>query len=61
MPIVIIKMLKGRTVEVKRKLAKDVTGVVSDDLKVPADETTVVIEEYDRENWARSGTLYSDK
>jgi 4-oxalocrotonate tautomerase len=54
-------MLQGRPQEVKRKLVKDITDIVVNDLSVPAESVTVVLEEYPREHWAVSGVLYSDK
>lgn len=60
MPIVNVKMLKGRTVAMKRKLVSDITDVVTKDLAVAPDQVTVIVEEYEKENWAHSGKLYSD-
>lgn len=61
MPIVNVKMLKGRSVEIKRTLVKNITKVITKDLKVTPAQVTVVLEEYDKENWADNGRLYSDK
>jgi len=61
MPLVIVKMLVGRTAEQKRQLAREITEVVSRVAKAPVDQVDVVIEEHPRENWASGGTLYSEK
>jgi 4-oxalocrotonate tautomerase len=61
MPLVIVKMLVGRTAEQKRQLAQEITEVVSRVAKAPADQVDVIIEEPSRENWASGGTLYSEK
>jgi len=61
MPVVTIEMLKGRTTEQKRKLAKNVTSVLVNDLNIKPEVISVIIREMDKENWATAGTLYSDK
>lgn len=61
MPIITIKLAKGRTVEQKRDLAKAVTDAAVSSLDVKPEWVTVLIEELDRENWASGGQLHSDK
>ncbi|MDD5223008.1 MAG: 4-oxalocrotonate tautomerase family protein [bacterium] len=61
MPIVTVKMAKGRPVTKKRKLAKAITDIVARELDVKPEWVTVLIEEYDRSNWATGGQLHSDK
>ncbi len=61
MPLIIVKMLEGRSVEQKRRLAKAVTEVVVKYTGAPEDQVDVIIEDYPRENWAKGGTLYADK
>jgi 4-oxalocrotonate tautomerase len=61
MPVISVKIAKGRTVEQKRALAKAVTDAVVTTLDLKPEWVTVVIEEYDRENWATGGELHSDK
>jgi 4-oxalocrotonate tautomerase len=56
-----VQMLKGRTPDAKRALAKALTDAMVTHCSVPADAVWVVIDEVDRENWAVGGTLYSDK
>jgi 4-oxalocrotonate tautomerase len=60
-PLIIVKMLEGRSVEQKRRLVKAVTEVVSKYTGAPEDQVDVIIEDYARENWARAGTLFADK
>jgi 4-oxalocrotonate tautomerase len=60
-PLIIVKMLEGRSVEQKRRLVKAVTEVVSKYTGAPEDRVDVIIEDYARENWARAGTLFTDK
>ena len=60
MPLVIVKMLAGRTGEQKRQLAQEITEVVSRVAGAPPDKVDVIIEEHPREHWATGGKLYSD-
>jgi 4-oxalocrotonate tautomerase len=61
MPLVIVKMLTGRTAEQKRALAEEITEVVVRVAKTTADQVDVVIEEHEPGNWAKAGVLFSDK
>lgn len=61
MPLVIVKMLEGRSVEQKRRLAKAMTEVVVKYTGAAEDQVDVIIEDYSRENWAKAGILFSDK
>ena len=61
MPLVIVKMLEGRSVEQKRLLARDITDVVVKHAGTTEDQVDVIIEDYSRENWAKGGVLFSDK
>jgi 4-oxalocrotonate tautomerase len=61
MPLVIVKMLEGRSVEQKRRLVKEITNVVVKFTGAPEEQVDVIIEDYARENWAKAGTLFSDK
>lgn len=61
MPVVIVKMLEGRSQEQKRQLVRDITDVVVKDAGTTADQVEVVIEDYPRGNWAKGGLLMSDK
>ncbi len=61
MPLVVVKMLEGRTVEQKRRLAREITDVVARVANAGEDQVDVIIEDYPRENWAKAGTLFCDK
>jgi 4-oxalocrotonate tautomerase len=61
MPIVSIKIAKGRPVEIKRNLVKSVTKAVSSSLDLEPELISVLIEEFERENWSTGGELHSDK
>jgi 4-oxalocrotonate tautomerase len=61
MPLVVVKMLEGRSVEQKRRLVREITNVVVKYTGAPEEQVDVMIEDYPRENWAKGGTLFSDK
>ena len=61
MPVVTVKIAKGRSVETKRELVKALTEALVAKLDVEPEWVTVLIDEYDRENWSTGGELHSDK
>jgi 4-oxalocrotonate tautomerase len=61
MPIITVKMAKGRTVEQKRVLVGALTKVAVETLASEEEWVTVLIEESDRDNWAVGGELLSDR
>ncbi len=61
MPVITASILKGRSVEIKRRLASALTIAAVDVLDVPLQAVTVIIEEHDRENWAIGGELHVDR
>ena len=60
MPIVRIEMWPGRTKEVKKKVAKEVTEVLVNNMGCPAQAVTVLFDERSQENWAIGGELQCD-
>ncbi len=61
MPYVSVRMLKGRTKDQKKELAKVITDAMADICGARREGTTVVIDEVERENWAVGGELMSEK
>lgn len=61
MPVVTIKIAKGRSVEQKRELAKKFCDTMVSVLGVKPEWVSIIIDEYDRENWSTGGELHSDK
>jgi len=61
MPIVTIKIATGRSIEQKRALVKTVSDAIVSTLNVKREWVTVLIEEFDRENWSTGGELHRDK
>lgn len=61
MPIVTIKMLKGRTLEQKRAMVHKVTEVLAETIQCTPADVEIVIEEIEKDNIASAGKLYLDK
>ncbi|HKW75796.1 MAG TPA: 2-hydroxymuconate tautomerase [Terriglobales bacterium] len=61
MPHIQITMLKGRTIEQKRKLVERVTDAMAEEAKTPKEGIVVTIVEVEREDYARGGVLMADK
>ena len=61
MPVITIRVAKGRPIDKKRAVVEAVTHAVAKALDVRPEWVTILIEEYDRENWATGGQLHSDK
>lgn len=61
MPLVVVKMLEGRSLDQKRQMVEEITDTIVRVAGTSIDQVDVVFEEYPRENWAKAGTLFSDK
>lgn len=61
MPIITVKMAKGRTIEQKQNFVEAITKEAVEKLNIKGDWVTVIFDEYDRENWASNGQLHSIK
>lgn len=61
MPIVTIKLAKGRPLGLKRTLVQAVTAAVASSLDLKPELVSVLLEEFERENWSTGGELHSDK
>lgn len=61
MPVVHIYMLEGRTVEQKRQLAEAITGAMVNIAKTTAEAVVIVMDDYPRTSWAKSGKLMSEQ
>jgi 4-oxalocrotonate tautomerase len=60
MPIVVIKMVKGRSLEQKRELVTGITDTLVKTIHCKRENVHVLIEEMDRLNWAVGGSLPAD-
>ena len=61
MPHIQITLLKGRTVEQKRKVAARVTDVLAEEAGAKREDTTIAFVEVDRDSFAHGGVLVADK
>lgn len=61
MPIITVKLAKGRSEETKRAFAAAVTEAAERLLGVKSEWVNVQFQEFERENWATGGELHSDK
>ena len=61
MPIVSINQFEGRTVEQKRKLAKEITDAIVKIYEVGPETVTITIFDIPKHNAAHGGVLASDK
>lgn len=61
MPIVNMEILKGRTVEQKRHMVKEVTEAICKTLVCPPETVTIIINEMEKEHYATAGELAIDK
>ena len=60
MPVVIVEMWEGRTVEQKKQLADDITSSFVK-IGTPAEAVHVVMKDNPKHNWAIGGKLASEK
>jgi 4-oxalocrotonate tautomerase len=60
MPVVIVKMRKGWSVEQKRTIVKEITGILVRTLNIEPELVTILIDELELENIGKAGKLRSD-
>ncbi len=60
MPYVNVKVAGKLTKEQKEKIVEGITKLLEEVAGKPPSSTYIVIDEIDRENWAKSGKLLSD-
>jgi 4-oxalocrotonate tautomerase len=61
MPVIQITLLKGRTVEQKRKIAARLTDVLVEDGDAKREAVTVTFVEITKEDYATAGVLLADR
>lgn len=61
MPIVKVDLLKGRTLEQKREMVKEVTEAIARTANCPKESVKILINEMEFENFGEAGVLRSDK
>lgn len=60
LPIVMVNIKEGRTLEQKRAMVSGVTKVLCDTLNVPQSSVRIIINDMKNENFAVAGTLVCD-
>ena len=60
MPTIHVEMYEGRTLDQRRKLAKELTEGTCRALGCPADAVQIILTDIKKENWAEAGKLFSD-
>jgi len=60
MPIITVQMIKGRTLDQKRQLAKALTDTC-EVLKLEPQWVTVLLQDVEKSDWAIGGELQLDK
>jgi len=60
MPVVIVEMWEGRTVEQKKQLAEGITSSLVK-IGVPQEAVHIIIKDNPKHNWAIGGKLASEK
>lgn len=61
MPIITVKMAKGRTLAQKQKFVESVTKEAVQVFNVKEEWVTVIFDEYESEDWASGGKLHAVK
>jgi 4-oxalocrotonate tautomerase len=61
MPLIQVTMLKGRSVDQKRKIAERITQAMVEDGKAAKEAVVVTFIEITREDYANAGVLLVDK
>ena len=60
MPVVIVEMWEGRTIEQKKQLAEGITSSF-EKIGVPQEAVHIIIKDNPKHNWAIGGKLASEK
>ena len=60
MPIIRVEMFKGRTIDQKKELVKELTDSFVKTCGGKADGLHIIIDEVNKENWGISGVLSSE-
>lgn len=60
MPVVIVEMWEGRTIEQKKQLAADITSSMVN-IGVPKEAVQIIIKDNPKYNWAIGGKLASEQ
>ena len=59
MPVVIVEMWEGRTIEQKKQLVEGITSVMVE-MGIPSEAVHIIIKDNPKHNWASGGKLASE-
>ena len=59
MPVVIVEMWEGRTIEQKKQLVEGITSVMTK-IGIPSQVVEIIIKDNPKHNWAVGGKLASE-
>ncbi len=59
MPVVIVEMWEGRTIEQKKQLVEGITSVMTN-MGIPSEAVQIIIKDNPKHNWATGGKLHSE-
>ncbi len=57
MPVVEVKLFEGRSTEVKKKIAREITEILVKNLQIPEEAVIIIFEDVKKENFAQAGRL----
>ncbi len=60
MPMINVQMFEGRTLEQRRKLARELTEGTCRALGCQPGDVQIILTDIKKENWAEAGKLFSD-
>jgi len=60
MPVVIVEMWPGRTMQQKKELARGITAAFTK-INTPADQVNIILKDNSLDNWAIAGKLVSEE
>ena len=60
MPVVIVEMWEGRTIEQKKQLVEDITASFAR-IGTPPEVVSIIIKDNPKHNWATGGKLASEE
>jgi 4-oxalocrotonate tautomerase len=61
MPIVRVEMWEGRTLDQKRRLARELTDLIAEVVDCDPETVRILITDYARQDWAVGGVLQADR
>lgn len=57
MPIVKIELFSGRNIEIKKKIAQEITDVLVKNLNIPSEAVIIIFDDIEKHNFAQAGRL----